>query len=108
MAQRAATLVAGAISASLWCDCSPYGNSGSFACAVDEQCGADGTCASGYCAFSDSACMSGLRYGEFSGTRSGQCVGEASSMDDASVADVPADMTIPPSPDGTYCYGTGL
>ena len=51
--------------------------------------------------------MSGMRYGDFSGSRSGQCVGE-STIEDASVADVPADMMIQPSPDGTYCYGTGL
>lgn len=107
MAQRAVPLVACALAASLWCGCSPYGSGGSFACSTDEQCGGGGTCTNGLCAFSDGECISGLRYGEFSGTRSGQCVGE-SMMDDASIAaDVPTDVTIVP-PDGTYCYGTGI
>ena len=67
MAQRATTLVACALSASLWCGCSPYGSGGSFACSTDEQCGGGGTCTNGLCAFPDGECMSGLRYGDFSG-----------------------------------------
>ena len=95
MAQRVLPLVACALAAALGCGCSPYGSGGSFTCSADEQCGAGGTCTSGYCAFPDGTCMSGMRYGDFSGSRSGQCVGE-STIEDASVADVPADMMIQP------------
>ncbi len=49
-----------------------------FLCQTDGQCaggGAAGTClADGFCGFEAEDCDSGLRYGEQSGPRSGQCV----------------------------------
>lgn len=43
-----------------------------FACGADAQCG-DGTCLEGYCAFPDSECDSGQRYGALAGSLSGTC-----------------------------------
>jgi hypothetical protein len=56
------------------------GDVSAFQCNSDEECtdrdGVMGTCAEpGFCAFSDSTCMSGLRYDEVSaGSFAGQCV----------------------------------
>ncbi len=55
------------------------GGSASFACLSDTQCSRDGEAGvcvdSGYCAFVDDACPSGLRYGELSGSNlGGACV----------------------------------
>ncbi len=89
--------------------CSPYGG-GAFACTDNSQCGA-GTCADGYCAFDDSSCASGERYGSLSGPMSNTCVG-ATSQPDAGSATTPLDafeyLDAHVPMDGTYCYGTGL
>jgi hypothetical protein len=89
--------------------CSPYG-SGAFACTDNSQCGA-GTCADGYCAFSDSTCASGERYGALSGPMSNACVG-ATTQTDAGSGVEPLDafefLDAHVPMDGTYCYGTGL
>ncbi|HEY1548237.1 MAG TPA: hypothetical protein VGG28_10470 [Kofleriaceae bacterium] len=92
--------------------CSPFGN-GAFACTEDSQCGAGGTCSSGYCAFADSSCASGERYGSLSGPSSGNCVGATTSQDAPMTTDgngpdafMFEDARVPM--DGTYCYGTGL
>ncbi|HVV85877.1 MAG TPA: hypothetical protein VHE35_22615, partial [Kofleriaceae bacterium] len=52
-------------------------------------CGASGACVDGYCAFADSACPSGLRYGDGAGARSGACAGGSGPVDAA--VDAPAD-----------------
>lgn len=51
-------------------------SSGVFQCQVDADCaGAGGMCeAIGYCSFPDSACASGQKYGEHSGSLSNECV----------------------------------
>jgi hypothetical protein len=85
-------LVACAIA--LLCSCSPYGG-GEFACTTDSQCGADGKCSGGFCAFPDGDCDSGFRYGELSGPLSNTCVG--SQTTDGGV-----------DPDASNCYGSGL
>jgi hypothetical protein len=56
-----------------------------YKCSVSTECGTGGTCeAVGYCSFADTMCMSGRRFGEFSGdTYSGQCVGGDQPMIDA-------------------------
>ena len=93
MAQR--VVVACAVAA--LCGCSPYGG-GEFACTTDDQCGAGGKCAAGFCAFPDSDCTdSGFRYGELSGPHSGECVG----------GDQDGGVDTPDGPSG-FCYGTGL
>src|SRR5580704_2227776 len=89
--------------------CSPYGG-GAFACTDNSQCGA-GTCTAGYCAFADSSCASGERYGALSGPLSNTCVGATTEPDAGSGIITPdafeyLDAHVPM--DGTYCYGTGL
>jgi hypothetical protein len=91
--------------------CSPFGG-GAFACTEDSECGAGGMCSSGYCAFADSSCSSGERYGSLSGPSSNQCVGATTTSDAPSISDggpdafAYEDAHVPM--DGTYCYGTGL
>ncbi len=84
--------------------CSPYGG-GAFECTEDTQCGGAGQCTGGFCSFPDSLCDSGFRYGELSGPRSGQCVGDGA--DDGGVTD---EMYLPDElfDDAAACYGTGL
>jgi hypothetical protein len=91
--------------------CSPYG-SGAFACTDSSQC-SGGTCTGGYCAFEDSSCASGERYGAASGPMSNACVGAVGTTPDApSITD---DSTLidafqyedAPPPD-EFCYGSGL
>lgn len=84
--------------------CSPYGG-GAFECSLDNQC-SGGTCSDGFCAFPDGNCESGLRYGDLSGPRAGQCVGGSTMMDDAATDSRMNDTAMPDSSDG--CYGTGL
>lgn len=46
-----------------------------FLCAQDNECsGEGGACIEGYCAFPDTGCDSGLRYGDHAGDLSGSCV----------------------------------
>lgn len=46
-----------------------------FACQSDAQCGSEGECVSGSCAFPDDECDSGLRYGTFAApSLAGDCV----------------------------------
>jgi len=53
--------------------CSPYGN-GAFQCAGNSaNCGTGGQCVDNYCAFPDSTCASGLRFGALSGPSSNAC-----------------------------------
>jgi formylglycine-generating enzyme required for sulfatase activity len=52
-----------------------------FHCATSADCGA-GTCEStGFCAFTDLGCDSGLRYGDFSAGYTHQCVGSVIDLD---------------------------
>jgi len=56
----------------LACGCVPA----TFHCSSDTSCGAAGVCEpAGYCAYGDSSCASGLRYGDLSSSYSGVCVG---------------------------------
>lgn len=82
--------------AALFCGCSPYGG-GDFACTSDPQCGGNGVCADGFCAFPDLDCDSGFRYGDQSGPMSRACVGAQMTTDDASGDTMSG-----------HCYGTGL
>lgn len=52
------------------------GSASQFPCQTDDECGPVGVCAEpGFCAFEDSDCESGLRFGEFAGDGlEGQCV----------------------------------
>jgi hypothetical protein len=96
MANRAVGAVALCLAA-----CSPYGG-GSFTCTDDDSCGAGGVCeADGFCAFSDTTCASGLKYGGLSGPSSNQCVPAAGG--DGGVADA-----APDTPPNEFCYGTGV
>lgn len=54
-----------------------------FKCAQDSDCSAtDAVCEpTGYCSFADPACGMGRRYGDFSGSYSKQCVGDATMSD---------------------------
>ena len=52
-----------------------------FRCATDAECGT-GTCESvGFCAFADSTCTEGRRYGDHSEQYSGTCVGDVIPID---------------------------
>ena len=51
-----------------------YGDGWSYACTADAQCGSDGICSDGHCAFVDTSCTSGYRYGELSGPAANECV----------------------------------
>jgi hypothetical protein len=93
--------------------CSPYG-AGAFACTDSSQC-SGGTCTAGYCAFADSTCSSGERYGAASGPMSNACVGAVDMTADApnAVDDAPMqaldafqfeDAPLPTM----FCYGSGL
>ena len=54
------------------CACVPS----TFHCTGDTSCGANGVCeAAGFCAYTDTSCASGLRYGDLSSSYSGVCVG---------------------------------
>ena len=94
-------MVARAVVAGIACTlaaCSPFGG-GSYACSNDGECGANGACKQGFCAFADPSCSaSGYRYGEYSGPEAGQCVGGGGSGSDAG-----SDGN-----GGDFCYGTGL
>lgn len=93
--------------------CSPFGG-GAFACSDNSQCGATGICTAGFCAFADSTCSSGERYGTASGPMSNQCVGAPTPAIDSSPGSEPPPPGIDakqfldaPAP-GTVCYGVGL
>jgi hypothetical protein len=94
----------------LGASCSPFGNGNTFACTDDSQCGAGGTCSAGYCAFADSSCASGERYGASAGPNSNQCVGATTTSPDAPTMMSGPDAFVyedAPTP-GMVCYGTGL
>ena len=79
-----------------------------YQCASASQCvrdGMQGTCEPvGYCAFPDSACASGERFGNYSGGYSNQCVGDG----DGGVPDARRDGHLIDGqlPDGLGCPGT--
>jgi hypothetical protein len=93
---------------------------GAFACETDTDCtrgGEQGVCESvGHCSFADPDCASGRRFGDLSGSQSGQCVGDppidggldgptassdAGTNDDAAVTDAPTtDAATPDAPTG--------
>jgi len=58
-----------------------------YKCTDSTQCGTSGQCEdTGFCSFPDSACDSGRKYGEFSGsTHSNECVGGTGPMVDGGV-----------------------
>ncbi len=75
-----------------------------FVCADDGECGAEGRCeASGWCSFPDQACISGRRYGRYSGAGvAGACVdeeidpataGPSTTSADTSAGEVSSDVT---------------
>jgi hypothetical protein len=67
-----------------------------FKCQANGDCSSsDGVCEStGYCSFTDSMCTGGRRYGDFSGSYSGKCIGDSTlpdgGMPDGKMPDVPA------------------
>jgi hypothetical protein len=72
--------------------CSPFSGASQFVCDSNEDCqGAlDGRCEStGFCSFPDGECPDGRRYGELSGSFSGQCVGTTPPPVDAPDAPLP-------------------
>jgi hypothetical protein len=87
----------------------------SFRCENDGQCGAGGVCtppgaAGGLCAFPDSSCTSGYRYGDLAGPQSNQCVGTqpVDAAIDAAI-DAPPDVAIDAPPDAAQlCFGSFL
>lgn len=73
-----------------------------FRCGSDTQCGAGGSCAPvGFCAFPDSSCTSGERYGESAGTFANECVG-GEQVSDAGT-DAPGDGAPADGPPTTGC-----
>jgi hypothetical protein len=48
-----------------------------FTCELDSDCGGGSCEPTGFCSFIDSACASGSRYGELSGSLSNQCVDDS-------------------------------
>lgn len=61
---------------------------GTYNCTTSSQCGASGVCEpAGYCAFPDTSCTSGLRYGDLSGPDSRVCVGQEQMPPDGSGSD---------------------
>jgi len=83
---------------------------GEFTCSDDAQCvgQAMGVCQpDGYCSFPAADCPSGQRYGEHSGPRSGQCVGEASETGSTGEATGGTRTTGPASEDTQPALDTG-
>ncbi len=79
--------------------CSPYGN-GAYSCTTNAQCGPGAVCEpNSTCAFPDTTCPSGYRYGQYS-QPSNECV--TGSSGDGGV-DTPID-----SPPGEFCYGDDI
>jgi hypothetical protein len=79
--------------------CSPFGG-GAYACMNDGECGANGKCEpNNTCAFPDTTCDSGYRYGQYS-QPSGECVTGGTGSD--------AGVDVPDGPPGEFCYGTGF
>jgi hypothetical protein len=73
-----------------------------FQCTGDASCGLTGSCeANGYCAFPDTTCPSGRRYGEFSGSFAGTCVEEATTEQDATTADAASESAVTVSTSGS-------
>ncbi|HEY4059989.1 MAG TPA: hypothetical protein VGM39_25410 [Kofleriaceae bacterium] len=89
-----------------------FGANGTYACHDDSNCtggpGA-GRCETdlGVCSFADSSCGDGYRFGDNSGSHSGQCVGGSSDIDASVGSDAPGDgPTIDAPPDAQLCFGT--
>jgi hypothetical protein len=73
---------------------------GSFTCLSDAQCGIGGRCEPDhFCAFADTTCPSGFKYGDTSGPNSSQCVNGS----DGGIVDGPID-----TPPNEFCYGAGV
>jgi len=87
--------------------CSPFG-AGAFHCERDDQC-VDGARAGyceepvGFCAFDDSGCDSGRRFGASSGSVADQCVDATNLQVDAGTGDATSTVDA----DFTGCYGHG-
>lgn len=64
-----------------------------YKCTDSTQCGTSGQCEdTGFCSFPDTACDSGRKYGEFSGsTYSGECVGGTGPLVDGGLDGTPGD-----------------
>jgi hypothetical protein len=95
------------------------GGSNLFPCTEDSQCGADGACAeTGYCAFEDVTCSSGLRYGDLAPAElAGRCVDAGDTESAAGSSSGPAATTssatavpsatgVAPTADATPSQGT--
>jgi hypothetical protein len=98
------SVVRGALLVAALAGCSPYGG-GAFTCAMDTQCGAGGRCIASLCAFADTGCDSGFRYGGLAGGQSNQCT--AWDDIDAGPDSPPIDGPGIDAPPGDVCYGTG-
>jgi hypothetical protein len=69
-----------------------------YHCASDSECGANGACEpTGFCAYADSSCASGMRYGDLSGSYSHVCIGDTIDGDAPFAPDAPGD-TAPDAP----------
>jgi N-acetylneuraminic acid mutarotase len=80
------------------------GPSDAFQCTDNASCrlgGATGICEStGFCAFADSSCPDGSRYGAAAGSLSNQCVGAGTGSDGGTTGDGP--MNVAPHPLGAW------
>jgi hypothetical protein len=80
-----------------------------FECSDAAECGADGVCSDGYCAFPDAACPSGYSYGRYAPSAlAGECVPDDSSATDAStgVDATTSTSTTGPSPESSAANDT--
>ena len=67
-----------------------------FRCTLASECGDEGLCVGGYCAYEDPVCPQGLRYGEASGEDSNRCVGDPDSEGDGGTPPTPPVASIAP------------
>jgi hypothetical protein len=78
------------------------GSPGAFRCTENVDCGAEGVCVDGYCAFPDAECPSGLRFGEFAaGALAGTCVDPFGTTGDVETGTAPTTMTPTTAPPPT-------
>ena len=69
----------------------------SYQCSSNSDCGSTGQCQpTGFCSYIDTTCSGGQRYGDLSGSYTGQCIGEGTDarIDSPRIIDAPADIPI--------------